>query len=364
MINALTGGAAARPVPGAAALATASALVLGLSACSSGRGDDTASTTTPDDGATTTITKIAVVAPENESDFGWNQVGLAGAQAAADELGLEVISLPDAGWDNSDVVLSQVAEDGAQFIIAHASGYGVAAQTVAASSGVPILAQDSGLTAVTGELASAIVAAEQGGYLAGIVAAMSTTSGTVGIVVSADDTNWFKMSSGFIEGARSVTPDIKVLYTSVGPAAYADAAGGKTATESLISGGADVIFGMGDGATLGFIQAVEAADGVKYIADIGDVTPGLTDPSILLTSVLWDYAPTYVQAIKDVEAGTFGTTDYTLTVDNGGLLLQDTGNLSDAILAAVEAATADIASGAVTPTSASSADDVQSVLNG
>lgn len=356
MITTFSHGAVRRTAVRVVTASAATTLAIGLAACSS-RGSDE-----PTGAPEATVTTIAIVAPENESDFGWNQVGLTGAGAAADELGLELISIPDAGWDNTETVLSQVAEDGAQFIIAHASGYGVAAQTVSAQDGVAILAQDAGLTAVPGQLASALVAAEQGGYLAGVVAAMSTTSNKVGIVVSADDTNWFKMSAGFADGVYSIDPSIEILYTSVGPAAYADSAGGKSATESLIAGGADVIFGMGDGATLGFIQAVEAADGVKYIADIGDVTPGLSDPSILLTSVLWDYTPTYLEAIADVVAGDFGTHDYTLTVDNGGLLLQETDNLTPAILAAVEAAKAGISDGSIVPTSAASAEEVAAAI--
>ncbi|MBH0115910.1 BMP family ABC transporter substrate-binding protein [Salinibacterium sp. NG253] len=342
-----------------AVLATASALLLSLTACADGRSGDDAS----DDSSSsaTTVTQFALVAPENESDFGWNQAGLVGAEVAADELGIEATLVPDAGWDNAETIISQVIDGGAQFVVAHASGYGVAATSVAKSTGVPVLIQDAGDN-IPGEIAITQTKAEQGGYLAGIAAAMTTTSNTIGIVVSADDLNWFKMSAGFAEGVYSVDPTIQVLYTSVGPAAYADAAGGKTAAEQLIASGADVIFGMGDGATHGYLQAVEAADGVKYIADIGDVTAGLSDPSVLLTSVLWNYGPTYVQAIKDIEAGTFGESGYELTVDNGGLTLQETDNITAEIQSAIDAAKAGLADGSIVPTPAESADAVNAVI--
>lgn len=355
-----TFGLSRRTLARTGAIAVAGVLAVSLAACSGGRGGGDASTE-PGGDTGVTVEQFALVAPENESDFGWNQAGLDGATAAAESLGIEVSLVPDAGWDNIETVLGQVADSGAQFIIAHASGYGVAATSVAQAKNVPILIQDAGEN-IPGKIAVTKTEAQEGGYLAGIAAAMTTTSKTVGIVVSADDLNWFKMSSGFAEGVYSVDPTIKVLYTSVGPAAYADAAGGKTAAEQLIASGADVIFGMGDGATRGYLQAVEAAEGVKYIADIGDVTAGLSNPDVLLTSVLWNYASTYEAAIKAVEAGTFGQEGYSLTVDNGGLSLQETPNLTPEIQAAIDAAMAGIADGSIVPTAAENADEVNAVI--
>lgn len=339
------------------AFAAVGVLALGATACSA-RGE---AGTDKDGSATGNVEKFAIVAPENESDHGWNQAGLVAAEAAAKELGIDVELLADAGWDNVETVLSQVASDGAGLIVAHASGYGVAGAAVAAKSGVPIIIQDAGEN-VPGSVAKITTKAQEGGYLAGIAAAMSTKTGKVGIVVSADDANWFKMSGGFAEGVYSVNPDIEVLYASVGPASYADSAGGKATTEQLIAAGADVIFGMGDGATTGYLQAVEAAEDVLYIADIGDVTDAMSDPSRLLTSVLWNYTDTYVQAIKDVNSGSFGKAGYELTVGNGGLLLQESPKLTSEIQAAVEEASKAIVAGSVVPSDAASAADVKAII--
>jgi len=337
------------------ALVAVTAFMIGTAACSSRTDGEATGAVAP-----TTVERFAVVTPENESDHGWNQAGLAGAEGAATELGIAVDLLPDAGWDNTETVLAQLAEGDAQFIIAHASGYSVAAQSVAESTGVPILVHDTG-DLIPGKLAKITTEAQQGGYLAGIAAAMSTASKKVGIVVSADSSNWFKMASGFAEGVYSVDPTIEVLFASIGPAEYADSAGGKATAEQLIAAGADVLFGMGDGATTGYLQAVEAAPQVLYIADIGDVTD-VIDPQRVLTSVLWNYQATYVEAIGDVEAGKFGTHDYVLTVGNGGLTLQDSPNLTPEILAAVEEARSAITAGDITPAAAATAEELRAVL--
>ena len=139
---------------------------------------------------------------------------------------------------------------------------------------------------------------------------MSKT-GTLGMVISADTPSWHKANGGFVAGAKSVKPDIKFLQAQIGPAGYADAEGGKRVTETVIAGGADIVFGQGDGASFGMLQAVETAkppagaDKVWFIDVIGDKT-SIDEKGVLLSSVLWDFAGTFEQAIADINAGTFG----------------------------------------------------------
>lgn len=337
----------------------ASAAILAVSGCTSqgSSGDDEGS------GEGTEVTDIAIIAPENESDHGWNQMGLAGAEAVANDLGLNLETVADAGWDNPEPVMSQLIGNGAQLLIAHASGYAEAGAQVASAEHTPTVVVDVGEN-VPGEVAVLSTQAQEGGYLAGVAAAMTTESDTIGIVVSADDINWWKMSAGFAEGVYSVDPDIEVLYVSIGSAAYADSAGGQSAANQLIAQGADVIFGMGDGATTGYLQAVESAStDVHYIASIGDVTD-VIDPSYVLTSVLWNFDTAYADAVADVEEGSFGEEGYELTVDNGGLSLQESDQLTPEIQEAVDAAAEQIASGDVVPTAATSADEVQQAISG
>ena len=95
---------------------------------------------------------------------------------------------------------------------------------------------------------------------------------------------------------KAEKPETKIVYAVIGPAAYADAAGGRRVTESVISAGADVIFGQGNGSSFGMIQAVEttkAPNGGKvwFIDVIGDKSS--IDKGHLLSSVLWNMVPVY-----------------------------------------------------------------------
>ena len=123
-------------------------------------------------------------------------------------------------------------------------------------------------------------------------------------------------------GARSVNPSVKFSFAQVGQASYDDAAGGKRVMQATIASGADVVFGMGDGATLGYIQAVEtSAKKVWFIDVIGNPTP-IDKKGAILSSVLWDFSKVFKAAVADVNKGTYGTHTYTLGLNNGVSLLQ------------------------------------------
>lgn len=326
------------------AFAGMAALVVGMAACTS-RTDDSGSGS----GDTAKkLTQIAVVTPATEADHGWNQQGLAAAEAAAKELDLKLQKNTNVGYDNTQTMLTQVAKKGNGFVIAWASGFTTAAARASNASGVPMLVVDNPSAAIPGKVGVVTFEAQQGAYLAGIAAAMTTQTKTVGVVVSADDINWFNMSGGFIQGVRSIDPSIKIVIAYIGAAAYDDSAGGKKVASQVIAAGADVVFGMGDGSTVGYIAAVESAPTpVKYIADIGDVTDLLKDPSTMLTSVRWNMKGAFVDAIKGVEDGTFGEKPYTLTVANGGLTLQETPGLTTEIKSAVDKAKQGIVDGSI-----------------
>jgi simple sugar transport system substrate-binding protein len=307
------------------------------------------------------VSSFGIATPETEADYGWNQMGIVGATETGASLGIEADINAGVGYDNSESILTQIVEKGNDFVIAHASGFATGGARVAEVTGTPVLVVDLDQL-VECKVAAVLFDAHEGGYLAGVVAANTTETGTVGIVASAEDLNWFTMSGGFIQGAQSVTPDINIVIAYIGPAEYGDSAGGQRVANQVIAAGADVIFGMGDGATIGYLQAIEtAATTVKYIATIGDVTEIDTTGS-MLTSVLWNFGMAYEEAIGDLEAGTFGTKNYALNVANGGLSLANEGNLSADAKTAVDAAVSGISDGSIVVEKLTTKDDVQALL--
>ncbi len=345
-----------------AVVAGFSSLMLVLAACSSSGNSGTSASPSPS--SSSSFTAVSIVTPATEADHGWNQMGLKGAKEATTALGLQLDTLTNVGYDNTQTILTQAAKKpGVGLVIAHASGFTQAADKANAATNVPILTVDFPNQQLPGKVGVLTFSAQQGGYLAGIAAAMNTKSNKIGIAISADDLNWFTMSGGFVAGARSVNPKIQIDVAYVGAAAYDDSAGGKKVVQQLIAKGDDVIFGMGDGATIGYIAAIEAATTpVKYIADIGDVSDLIKNPSQYLTSVLWVFTGADTQAIKDVQAGTFANKPYNLDLANGGIALQTTPAMNSATTTATNTAKAGIIAGTISVPSTTSKSQLNALL--
>ncbi len=315
------------------------------------------------------ITKMAYISPEQANDYGWNQQGAEGARAAAASIGAELEMADGSGYDDPTPILNQLGDNGAQLIIAQAGGYSTPGSQYAAKTGIPVIVYDRPDLISPNLVGDIATDSQQGGYLAGVLAATMSKTGTLGIVISADDTNWHKQEGGFIAGALATKPDIKFAPAQIGPAGYGDAPGGKSTTELVIAAGADIVFGMGDGSSFGMLQAVETAtppagaDKVWFIDVIGDKSDPAVDPNgVLLSSVLWNFTGAFEDAISQIDAGTFGTSVYTLDVANGGISLLNTPNITPEAAAAVATALAGISDGSITVPVAATADEVSALL--
>ena len=205
------------------------------------------------------VDRVGFAAPEKPTDYGWNQQGFQNSRAAANSVGAKFDALTGIGYENVEPNLRKLAQRGADLIIAQASGYNQTAAKVAQQFKVPVLVYDNPKLKRAGLVADVETASQQGAYLAGVLAALVTKVDKLGIVVSADDTNWYKQAGGFIQGARSITEDIEFVFARIGAADYADRAGGRTTTQTVIAAGVDIVFGMGDGSSFGMKDAVETA---------------------------------------------------------------------------------------------------------
>ena len=297
------------------------------------------------------VTSIAIMTPEEGTDFGWNQQGVDAARAAAEAAGIEVIIASGLGYGDIRPALREIAADGASLIIAHASGYATSAPEIAEETGVPVAIVDSPQALKEGLVADYTLSGHEGAYLAGRMAAKMSRSGHVGIVVSGEPPSWNSQSAGFAEGVKAEDSSVEITYAVIGPAAYSDAAGGRRVTESVIAAGADIIFGQGNGSSFGMLQAVEtttAADGEKvlFIDVIGDKSSVAADH--LLTSVVWDITPVYSAMIQDLKDDTFGTKRYAITLADDSVQLLKTDLVPDDVWEEIQEIRGQIVAGDIT----------------
>lgn len=280
------------------------------------------------------VESIAVLTPEQGTDFGWNQQAVDAATAVGEALGIEVVVASGLGYGDVRPTLRELAAEGVDLMIAHASGYASAAPEIAAETEVPVAIVDSPDAKVPGLVADYTLSGHEGAYLAGVLAAKMTRSGTLGVVVSGEPPAWNSQSAGFAQGARAENPDIELRYAVIGPAAYADAAGGRRVTEAVIAAGADIVFGQGNGSTFGMLQAIETTDApdgdkVWFIDVIGDKTS--IDNGHLLSSVLWNLVPVYTAMVENLNDGSFGSATYKIELADDSVQLLQTDNIPEDI---------------------------------
>jgi simple sugar transport system substrate-binding protein len=293
---------------------------------------------------------LAIMMPEEPTDYSWNQQGFDAAKAVAAKYGMKF--LPDTGIGYGDVhsELRELADDGASLIIAHGSGYNTAAPEIGAEKHVPVAIVDRPKDSKPGAVADYTLSGHQGAYLAGVLAAKTTQTKAVGIVVSGEPPSWNSQSAAFAQGVHATNPAVRIVYAVIGPAAYADAAGGRRVAASVIGSGADVIFGQGDGASFGMLQAAETNKStgggkVWFIDVIGDKTP--VDKGSLLSSVVWNLVPVFSAMIEDLKANRFGTHPYSIQLADDSVRLLHTKHIPDDTWAYVESVRRQIIGGQI-----------------
>jgi basic membrane protein A len=296
------------------------------------------------------VKKLALLTPEDPTDYGWNQQAFDAAKAVSAKYGLQFMPATGLGYGDVRPALRELAQDGASLMIAHASGYNTAAPEIGAETKVPVAIVDKPQSSKPGAIADYTLSGHEGAYLAGRLAAKMTKTGGVGIVVSGEPPSWNSQSAAFAQGVKAEKPAVKITYAVIGPAAYSDAAGGRRVTETVIGAGADVIFGQGDGASFGMLQATETVkstkgDAVWFIDVIGDKSK--IDKGTLLCSVVWNLAPTFSAMVEDLKADRFGTHPYKISLADDSVQLLKTKHIPDPVWAEIAQLRQDVIDGKI-----------------
>ncbi|MCP8937092.1 BMP family protein [Alsobacter sp. SYSU M60028] len=138
-------------------------------------------------------------------------------------------------------------------------------------------------------------------YLSGMVAGKTTKSNVIGMVGGYAIPEVNRLMHAFMEGAKSVNPNVKFLVSFIN--SWYDPPKAKEAAFAMIDKGADILYAERFGVT-------DAAKERKVKA-IGNVIDTAKDyPGVILASALWHMEPTIDRAVKAVTAGTFEPIDY------------------------------------------------------
>ena len=195
---------------------------------------------------------------------------------------------------------------------------------------------------------SVVFKEQEGSYLVGILAAMASKTGKIGVIPAFNFELLERFACGYKEGAKSVNPAIEVFETYVGAGFEAFSDPGKAAevTKSQLDQGVDVVFQVAGGAGAGVLQA--AADAGKLGIGV-DSNQNYLHPGNVLTSMLKRVDVATYNAFTDEKNGKWsaGTIVLGLAEEGVGAAFDDNNAklITPEMKAAVEAATAKIKSG-------------------
>uniref|UniRef100_UPI003BAD0F1D BMP family lipoprotein n=1 Tax=Stappia sp. TaxID=1870903 RepID=UPI003BAD0F1D len=282
-------------------------------------------------------------------DGSFNEAAYRGAERFVAETGASYRDFEIARDADSLQALRTFAARGARPVVA--IGFNQASAVKSAAKAYP----ETGFSIVdmvvdAPNVRSVVFREQEGAYIAGLLAAMASKTGTIGFVGGMDIPIIRRFLCGYRQGAEAGRPGTRVLFAMAGntPAAFADLARGSELARSQIGRGADVIIQAAGGTGIGVLQA--AAD--RGVLGIGtDSNQNGLHPGHMLTSIRKRVDIAVYRNFIDAREGRWTPGIEVLGLEEGGMdWVLDENNralVTPEMEKAARKAEADIASGAV-----------------
>lgn len=278
------------------------ASLLALTACSTGAADNSGESGDGD--------RVAlVVAQGGLGDQSYNDLANAGFKSVIEETGLTGNTIEsDDIVGQGEQLLRRAGQSGINLVVdlefSHNEMIGKVASDFPDSDWVIFNAEAEG-----DNVASVLFQEQEGSYLAGALAAMQTTNTddprinadkVIGVIGGTSGVGIDKFIVGYVQGARDVDPDVKVLTAYSND--FADPAKGQQLAQTMFEQGADIVYSVAGGTGAGVIQAAEEAN--HYAIGVDDNQDGVA-PGSVLTSVLKRGDLAVESIVKDYADGNF-----------------------------------------------------------
>ena len=175
-------------------------------------------------------------------------------------------------------------------------------------------------------VASLIFKEHDGAYLVGMIAAMTSKTGTLGFLGGMDIPLIHKFEVGYEEGAHAVNPEVNVVpnYIGVTDTAWNDPVKGKELARTQIERGADIIFAAAGNSGLGAFDAVEQygkddqGRAQKLVIGV-DSNQNWVKPGFVLTSMVKRVDNAVYQIVKDRVGNQFAGGIHVYGLENEGI---------------------------------------------
>jgi basic membrane protein A len=257
-------------------------------------------------------------------DRTFNQYAYEGMTAAEECFGFETSFIETVSEADYQKNINTALEGGPDVVIT--VGFLLATDTLAAANanaGTNFIGVDQFQPEFPDNYIGVLFNEDEGGYMAGVLAASLSESGTIGVVGGREDVPpVVKLVNGYEAGAKSVNPDINVL--TIYNESFDDTAKGASDAQQFIGEGADVIFGAGGKTgSAGVVEATSqglwgiGVDQDEYFSTFdGGAAPGA---EFLASSAVKRVDLGVFLKIVDALKGEFTGGIFGLTAANGGI---------------------------------------------
>ena len=298
--------------------------------------------------------RIAFVAPSSVTDMAHSQALYEALLKIQAEMGGEealeiaysegMFKIPDAA-----AAIRDYAAEGYDLVIGHGSQYGTSVAQIAPDFPETSFAWGTSLDTFQAQGIENVFAyqaeSQQGGYVNGVIAALISESGVLGVSgpVEAGDAKLYV--DGFAMGAKAARPDVVVNISYTG--SFSDVSLMAAAAETHMGAGADVLTGSSQ-SVVGAIGVAKEKSGYWFGTQWNQTDLA---PEAVYASQVYDWSGIVKDMMAANKAGVMGGKAYTLTFANKGLVIEynPAMDVPAEVKAAADAAIAGIIDGTIDP---------------
>ena len=244
--------------------------------------------------------RVALLTPGPISDRSWNGGAYDGLMRIRDSLDAQVSHIQTKTPAEFEENFRQYGAQGYDLVFGHGFEFQDAALRVAPSYPQTVFVTTSG-NSVRDNVAGMVFNMEDASYLAGIMAAGMTKTGTVAVIGGSEFPPVKSSFEAFELGARSARPSIAVLTSYLGT--WDDVSAGKEQALAVMNRGADVIFQNADAAGLGIFNAARERGGVYVFGT--NSNQNAVAPTVIIASVVIDLPHALLSVAREVRDGRF-----------------------------------------------------------
>ncbi|MFP4302995.1 MAG: BMP family protein [Spirochaetaceae bacterium] len=295
--------------------------------------------------------RVAVVMPSATTDTAFSESMWSALLTVQERMGgesaLELVysenmfNVPDAS-----AAVRDYASQGYDLVIAHGSQYGTFVEDLAPEFPETAFAWGTDVnTFGLDNVYAYTAAAEEGGYVNGVMAGLMSETGRIGVTGPVEVGDARTYISGFVQGVRSVDRNASVSQTWTG--SFSDVALMTAAAQTHISNGADILTGSSQ-SVVGSIGAAQEEGDVLWFGTQADQA-GLAR-ELVVASQVYNWVSMLEEMIANAQSGVYGGETYILTLENDGLQIayNPDFDIPAEVKEAAEAAIADIVDGSIT----------------